>query len=233
MARLARVIAPGMPHHVTQRGNRRQQTFFGEEDYQHYLELISRFCRAEQVAIWAYCLMPNHVHLIVVSQSAESLRRAIGEAHRRYTRWINFREGWRGHLWQGRFASFVMDEDHLLTAARYVELNPVRAGLVQAPSRYRWSSAAAYLRGRDDALVQVAPLLQMAPNWRRLLTIAISDRELTRFQVEAAEALGIPRASAPMVTTQGSSGPGGPRGLLPWGSHRSVRALSGIRLLTS
>jgi len=85
MARLARVMAPGMPHHVTQRGNRRQQTFFGEEDYQHYLELISRFCRAEQVAIWAYCLMPNHVHLIVVPQSAESLRRAIGEAHRLYT----------------------------------------------------------------------------------------------------------------------------------------------------
>ena len=175
MARLARVIAPGMPHHVTQQGNRRQQTFFGEEDYQHYLELISRFCRAEQVAIRAYCLMPNHVHLIVVPQSAESPRRAIGEAHRRYTRWINVREGWRGHLWQGRFASFVMDEDHLLTAARYVELNPVRAGLVQAQSRYRWSSAAAHLRRRDDVLVQVAPLLQMAPNWRRLLTSAIRE----------------------------------------------------------
>ena len=115
-----------MPHHVIQRGNPRQETFFGEEDYQHYLELMAQFCRAEQVAIWAYCLMLNHVHLIVVPQSAESLRRAIGEAHRRYTRWINFREGWRGHLWQGRFASFVMDEDHLLTAARYVELNPVR-----------------------------------------------------------------------------------------------------------
>ena len=114
--------------------------------------------------------MPNHVHLIVVPQSAESLRRAIGEAHRRYTWWINFREGWRGHPWQGRFASFVMDEDHLLTAARYVELNPVCAGLVQAPSRYRWSSAAAHLKGRDDALVQVAPLLQMVPNWRRLFT---------------------------------------------------------------
>src|SRR5208282_1029720 len=97
MARLARVIAPGMPHHVTLRGNPRQETFFGEEDYQHYLELISRFCRAEQVAIWAYCLMPNHVHLIVVPQSAESLRRAIGEAHRRYTRRINFRRvPWAG-----------------------------------------------------------------------------------------------------------------------------------------
>ena len=154
-----------MHHHVTQRGNRRQETFFGEQDYLHYLELMARFCPAEQVAIWAYCLMPSHVHLIVIRQSAESLRRAIGEAHRRYTRWINFREGWRGHLWQGRFASYVMDEDHLLTVARYLELNPM-AGLVKAPSRYRWNSAAAHLRGRDDALVQVAPLLQTAPNSR-------------------------------------------------------------------
>jgi putative transposase len=131
MARLARVIAPGMPHHVSQRGIPRQETFFSEEDHQYYLVLMAQFCRAEQVAIWTYCLMPNHVHLIVVPQSIESLRRAIGEAHRRYTRWINFREGWRGHHWQGRFASFVMDENHLLTAARYVELNPVRAGLVR------------------------------------------------------------------------------------------------------
>ena len=85
-----------MPHHVTQRGNPRQQTFLGEEDYQHYLELISRFCRAQQIAIWAYCLMPYHVHLIVVPQSAESLRRAIGVAHRRYTRRINFRGAGEG-----------------------------------------------------------------------------------------------------------------------------------------
>ncbi|MGZ3382632.1 MAG: transposase [Isosphaeraceae bacterium] len=107
--------------------------------------------------------MPNHVHLIVVPQSAESLRRAIGEAHRRYTRRINVREGWRGHLWQGRFASFVMDEDHLLTAAQYVELNPVRAGLVQAPSCYRWSSAAAHLRGRDVWPRQGQPCRVPAP----------------------------------------------------------------------
>ncbi len=117
-----------MPYHVTQWGNRRQQTFFGEEDYQHSLELMAQFCRAEQVAIRAYCLMPNHVHLIVVPQSAESLRRAIGEAHRRYTRWINFREGWRGHLWQGRFASFVVDEDDLLTAVREAQPRARRIG---------------------------------------------------------------------------------------------------------
>ena len=129
MDRLARVIAPGVPHHATQRENPRQETFFGHEDFQHYLELIAQFCRAEQVAIWAYCLMPNHVHLIVVPRAAESLRRAIGEAHRRYTRWTNFREGWRGHPRHGRFASFVRDEDHHLTTARYVELKPVSAGL--------------------------------------------------------------------------------------------------------
>ena len=109
---------------------------------------------------------------------AYALSSTIGEAHRRYTRRINFREGWRGYLWQGRFASFVMDEDHLLTAARYVEFNPVRAGLVQTPSRYRWSSAAAHLRGRDDVPVPVAPLLPMAPNWRGLLTSASREDEL-------------------------------------------------------
>jgi putative transposase len=178
MARLARVVATGLPHHVTQRGNRRQQAFFCDEDYDCYVELMAQFCRAEQVEIWAYCLMPNHVHLIAVPQSVEGLRRAIGEAHRRYTRMVNFREGWRGHLWQGRFASFVVDENYLLTAARYVELNPVRAGLVNTPRQYRWSSAKAHMRGRDDALVTVAPLLQLAPDWRRFLTRVIREEDV-------------------------------------------------------
>ena len=164
MARLARVVVPGLPRQITQRGNRRQQTFFCDEDYQYYLELMQQWCSAHQVEIWAYCLMPNHVHLIAVPQSADGLRRAVGEVHRRYTRMVNFREGWRGHLCQGRFASFVLDEPYLLTAARYVELNPVRAGLVDAPSRYPWSSAAAHVRGQDDALVRVAP----CSSWRHL-----------------------------------------------------------------
>ena len=129
-------------------------------------------------------LLPDaqHVHLIAVPHSADGLRRAIGESHRRYTRQINFREGWRGHLWQGRFASFVMDEPYLLATARYVELNPVRAGLVTGPSEYPWSSARAHLTGRDDGLVQVAPLLGLAPNWRRRLTSAVSEEELKVLQ---------------------------------------------------
>jgi putative transposase len=178
MARLARVVAPGFPHHITQCGNRRQQTYFCDEDYQRYVELMAEWCNALEVEILAYCLMPNHVHLIAVPQSADGLGRAIGEAHRRYTRMINFRERWRGHLWQGRFASFVLDEPYLLTAARYVELNPVRAGLVGAPSRYRWSSAAAHVRGKDDALVKVAPLLELAPNWRAFLARVIREEDI-------------------------------------------------------
>ena len=118
MARLARVVAPGLPHHVTQRGNRRQETFFCEADYEDYIRLMSEWCSRWDVDVWAYCLMPNHVHMIVVPQSEEGLRRAIGEAHRRYTRRINFREGWRGHLWQGRLASYPLDERYLLAATR-------------------------------------------------------------------------------------------------------------------
>ena len=127
MARLARVVVPHIPHHVTQRGNRRQQVFFGEADYAAYRALLAEGCREAGVSVWAYCLMPNHVHLILLPPEAGALRAALSEVHRGYTRLVNFREGWRGYLWQGRFASFPMDERHLLTCARYVELNPVRA----------------------------------------------------------------------------------------------------------
>jgi putative transposase len=102
MARLARLVVPGMPHHVTQRGNRRQQTFFSDGDSTACLELTAKWCRGEAVQICGYCLMPNHTHWIALPSSEEGLRWAIGEAHRRYTRRINFREEWRGYLWQGR-----------------------------------------------------------------------------------------------------------------------------------
>ena len=153
----SRLVIPGMPHHVIQRGNRRQETFFNEGDYAAYLELMVEWCREEGVEVWGYCLMPNHTHLIAVPAAEESLRRAIGKAHRRYTRRINFREKWRGYLWQGRFASFVMDEPYLLAAARYVELNPLRARLVGSAAEWPWSSAGD-LWGRDDPLVKVGQI---------------------------------------------------------------------------
>jgi len=160
MARMARVVAAGVPHHVTQRGNRRQQVFFSDADYQSYMQLLAASCREAQVAVWAYCLMPNHVHLVLVPRDEDGLRAALADAHRRYSREINFREGWRGYLWQGRFASFPMDDNYLLTCARYAELNPVRARLVGRAREWRWSSARAHLKGQDDALVQVSPLLK-------------------------------------------------------------------------
>ncbi len=182
MARLARVVVPGMPHHITQRGNRRQQTFFSHEDYQAYLILMAEWCAACKVEIWSYCLMPNHIHLIAVPETEDGLRRALGEAHRRYTRRVNFRQRWRGHLWQGRFASFVMDEAYLLAAARYVELNPVRAKLVRKPEKFRWSSAAAHLDGQDDGLVKVDPLLSLVGDWAAFLKSGMTDGELARLR---------------------------------------------------
>lgn len=193
MARLARVVVPGYPHHLTQRGNRCQRTFLRRDDYRAYLELMAEWCGRCGVAVWAYCLMPNHVHLIVVPDSDDGLRRAIGEAHRRYTRRVNFREGWRGHLWQGRFASFVMDEYYLLACARYVERNPVRAGLCATPQDYPWSSAAAHLAGRDDLLVQVKPLLALMPRWAAHLADEKSEEAVR--QLRRHESTGRPAGS--------------------------------------
>ena len=143
---------------------------------------MAEWCGKYCVEIWAYCLMPNHVHLIAVPDCAESLCRAIGEAHRRYTRQINFREKWKGHLWQGRFSSFLLDEKYLLAATRYVELNPVKAGLVSTPEEYHWSSARAHLDRKDDALVTVKPLLELVGSWRQFLCGDVSNDEYELMQ---------------------------------------------------
>lgn len=182
MARIARVVIPGIPHHITQRGNRRLETFFSESDYREYLYLMAEWCNRCKVQIWAYCLMPNHVHLIAVPESEDGLHRAIGEAHRRYTRYINSQKEWKGHLWQGRFASFPMDEPYLIATARYIELNPVKAGMVRRPEEYRWSSAKAHLQGEDDILVKAGPLLAIVGNWQEFLTNDLAEQEYERLR---------------------------------------------------
>jgi putative transposase len=160
MARLGRIVAAGFPHHVTQRGNRRQTVFFEPADYALYRDLLAERCRKASVEVWAYCLMPNHVHLVLTPSTPDGLARAIGETHRQYTGFINARARWTGHLFQGRFSSVALDDAHLVAAARYVALNPVRARLVACAEDWAWSSARAHLAGRDDALVRVAPLLE-------------------------------------------------------------------------
>ena len=183
MARMARVVVPNIPHHITQRGNRRQEAFFCDEDYHKYLALMSASCERYGVDIWAYCLMPNHVHLIAVPQTEDGFKRAIGEAHRRYTRHINFRENWRGHLWQERFASYPMGENYLLAAARYIELNPVRARMVENPGNYRWSSAAAHMNGHDDIIVRVGPLLDLIEDWGNFLSGGVVQEDIEKLRL--------------------------------------------------
>ena len=183
MARIARVVAPGLPHHITQRGNRRQQTFFSDDDYQAYIDLMAQWCGKHGVEIWAYCLMPNHIHLIAVPPEHENLMLAIGEAHRRYTRRINFQKGWKGHLWQGRFASYVLDEAYLLACARYIEMNPVRAKLVKTPSKWKWSSAAAHIKNKDDKLVKAEQLTAIVQKpWAKFLSQEVTSEERQALQ---------------------------------------------------
>ena len=159
MPRSARIVVPGLAHHVTQRGNRREPIFFEAGDQEVYRDLLAEQARKARVAVWAYCLMPNHVHLVVVPEDEVCLGRAIGETHRRYTNFINARGRWTGHLFQSRFASVAMDEVHLIAAVRYVSLNPVRARLAARAEDWAWSSARAHLAGRDDELVAVKPML--------------------------------------------------------------------------
>ncbi len=171
MPRVARVVVPKIPHHVTQRGNRRQQTFFCQNDYERYIEYLASASKTYGVEIWAYCLMPNHIHLIAVPEEERSLTRTISETHERYTKSINFQRGWKGFLWQGRYSSFPMDEGYLAEAARYVELNPIRANICDSIDDYPWSSAQAHLSGADDKLVKVQPLLERYGNWREYLAL--------------------------------------------------------------
>jgi putative transposase len=169
MPRAARIVVPGLPHHVTQRGNRREAIFFEDGDHEIYMDLLAEQTLRAGVDVWAYCLMPNHVHLILMPGKEDALGRAVGEAHRRYTNFINARGRWTGHLFQSRFASFPMDFPHLVRCVRYVSLNPVRAHLVAHAEDWKWSSVRAHLANEDDGLVTVRPVLERMPNFKDLL----------------------------------------------------------------
>ncbi len=178
MARTARLVIPRHPHHVIQRGVRGMPVFLGTRDYRTYRALLGEWCAKAGTDVVAYCLMPNHVHLILVPKTADGLRAALGETHRRYARYVNQREGWLGHLWQERFHSFVMDHDQLVDCARYVERNPLRARLVRRARNWRWSSARAHLEGEDDGITHAAPLLERAPDWSSLLEDELDEATL-------------------------------------------------------
>jgi len=182
MPRAARLVVPGIPHHVTQRGNRRQPTFFVDADYQRYLALLRHWCAKAGTQVWAWCLMPNHVHLVLLPTRPDGLGAVLGAVHRRYTWEVNQREGWRGFLWQGRFASFPLDEAHLHACLRYVELNPVRARLVDRPEAWRWSSARGHLGLADDPLTDTAPARARIDDWRSFLDAGLDPADHSSLQ---------------------------------------------------
>lgn len=153
MPRLARTVFADVPHHVTQRGNRKENVFFVYNDYRTYLEWLGQYSQEYGVEILAYCLMTNHVHLIVIPRKTDSLEKTFKPLHMRYAQWINRRKGWKGHLWQGRYFSSPLDEHYMWASIRYAELNPVRARMVDRAEDYSWSSAAAHCGIRNDDLL--------------------------------------------------------------------------------
>ena len=197
MARLARIVVPDCPHHVTARGKRRKPIFFEDGDQEIYLDVLAEQTRRSRVEVWAYCLMPNHVHLILCPKTADGMGEAIGRAHRQWASFINGRGRWRGHLFDGRYASVAMDDAHLITAARYVALNPVRARLVQRASDWPWSSVHAHLTGKDDGLVMVAPILDLVGDFASLLEGAGDDPDFAA--IRSAEVIGRPLGTPQFV----------------------------------
>jgi len=194
MARLARAVFPGLPHHITQRGNGRAQTFFGDADYALYRDLLREHCAAAGVAVWAWVLMPNHVHLILVPDDRDGLRRALSRVHRAYAGEIHARLERSGHFWQGRFGCVAMDDAHLYAAFRYIALNPVRAGLTKRAREWRWSSARAQLGLEDDGLTRASATRERISDFAALLADA-EDEEATQ-RLRRAESIGRPIGSA-------------------------------------
>lgn len=154
MPRIARVCAAGYPHHITQRGNNKDEAFFDDEDRRFYLDALKRYRDRNKMKILAYCLMGNHVHVLAVPEKETSLARGMGGTNLLYTQYINRKYSRSGRLWQNRFFSTVVEEEPYLWAAmRYIERNPVRAGLVRRAEDYEWSSARAHVTGiKDDVL---------------------------------------------------------------------------------
>jgi putative transposase len=171
MPRMARIVIPDVPHHVTQRGNRREDVFFADEDRRRYLLLLLEYSQKHALDVWAYCLMTNHVHFVAVPREENSLAATFKPVDMRHTQHVNRRLHATGHLWQGRFYSCPLDDEHLWEAVRYVERNPVRAGMAKRAEQYPWSSAAAHCGRRADPLVsgglEARGVVDDWPRWLR------------------------------------------------------------------
>jgi putative transposase len=181
MARIARVVAVGVPHHVTQRGNTQQDVFFTDQDRAVYLRILQDCRRRYHLRLLSYCLMTNHVHLVAVPETPDALARTLGRTHCDYARWLHVRQRTTGHLWQNRYFSCPLEARHLTAAMLYVEHNPVRAGLVTAAWEWGWSSARAHIAGTDErGLLDMSgwPELDSPEGWREALEVGSEEQSL-------------------------------------------------------
>ncbi|MFM1919583.1 MAG: hypothetical protein RLZZ303_1217 [Candidatus Hydrogenedentota bacterium] len=200
MSRTARTVVAGHPHHITQRGNRRALVFVDDDDRHAYLRLLREAALLHGLEVWAWCLMSNHVHLVAAPRRENSLARALRDAHGAYAMRFNTRHALSGHLWQGRFFSCPLDEAHLWAAVRYVERNPVRAGIALKAQDYRWSSAAPHCGLRKYSLLHADfPPPGIIENWAEWLASPEDAEQLDR--VRACTSSGRPCGSADFIRT--------------------------------
>jgi putative transposase len=193
MARIARVVAVGHPHHITQRGNYRQEVFRDDKDRQKYLTFIQEYSCQYKLNILVYCLMSNHVHFIGIPEQEDSLAKTFNTAHMRYSQYFNKKMGAGGHLWQGRFYSCVLGETHLAIAARYVERNPVRAKLVKEAWQWQWSSAIEHSGKGHGNSITLGHLFSFIDGnekeWKEFLKAHDDEREMAELKRQTMKGL--------------------------------------------
>lgn len=186
MPRIARMVAEGLPHHITQRGNYQQNTFLDDKDKERYLNWLEEYSKKSSLSILAYCLMPNHVHIIGIPAARESLAKTFHQTHTKYSQYFNKKLNTKGHLWQGRFYSCVLDEQHLIAALKYVERNPVRAGLIKEPWEWKWSSASAHVAMNNNRIIlltDVFSIINMNHNqWKQFISNAEENEDYKKIK---------------------------------------------------
>ncbi|WP_177419332.1 transposase [endosymbiont of Lamellibrachia barhami] len=202
MPRLARTVFPGIPHHITQRGNRREDVFFSADDRIRYLDWLKEYTEKHQVDVLAYCLMTNHIHLVLVPTTEDGLQSVLKPLHMRYAQHINRSQSWKGHLWQGRFFSSALDEIYTWAAIRYVELNPVRARMNRKAEKYPWSSAAGHCGLKEDLLIcrkaDWQKQFEAIGNWSQWLAEGDNEVELNHLRRNADK--GLPCGLEPFIS---------------------------------
>lgn len=182
MPRIARIVAVELPHHITQRGNYKQKVFSDDNDRRKYLSWIQEYSHKYNLSILVYCLVPNHVHFIAIPHREDSLAKTFNTAHMRYSQYFNKRIQTTGHLWQGRFYSCVLDETHLIVAARYIERNPVRANIIEKPWQWKWSSALAHINKEEKSSLKLTDLFKIIDmsydSWKQYIDSKEDKKEL-------------------------------------------------------